>query len=589
MAVLNALLGGGEVVAGIPDRKPTRRVCVFACALAAIFVCLPNYLRAQDAYATNTPATTTAATDMASAHGTASTSPASAADVRSLSQTVAALQAEIQSLNSQLAEMRAAQSQSDEQVRLLQEQLLRAEGKTATASVVASPATSSANPDVQQNPGGASQADIYATPMNSNAPQASGQPQSIEDRVSQLEEDQQLLDSKLVEQSQSKVESGSRYRVRFSGIVLFNLFANRGTVDNTDFPQFAIEGGQPFSSASFGASLRQSQLRVDAFGPNIAGARTSASIDFDFAGGFPQGVPNGQAMGIVRLRTAVVRFDWQNTSLVAGEDRLFFAPNSPTSLSMQAVPALGYAGNLWGWIPQVRVEQKISLSEKSSLMLQAGILDSMSGDLPSQYQNAYPSWGEQSGQPAYAARVAWSHARADQQLTIGAGGYYGRQFWGFGRNVDGWAGTVDVSIPLSKAFSLTGAYYRGRAVGALWGAFAQDVLMSGSLFSPTTVIKGLDSTGGWMQLKFKPRENFQINAAYGGDNPFASELDKFPAGQSPYFGYSFTRNQSPFANFIYQIRSDVEVSVEYRRLRTMMLDDDTQTANRYDVTVGYKF
>lgn len=559
-------------------------------AIAAIATLIPLCLQAQNTYAANAPA---APNDTTSSE-TASSAPASSADVRSLAETVAALQAEIQNLNSQLAEMRAAQSRSDEQVRMLQDQLLHAQGKTEAASILPSPAAPAApaphgaNSDPQQNYGASAPPDAYATPMNSNA-SASPPPQSIDGRVAQLEEDRDLLNSKLVEQSQSKVESGSRYRVRFSGIVLFNLFSNRGAVDNEDFPQFALEADQPFSPNSFGGSLRQSQFRVDAFGPTVGGARTSASIDFDFAGGFPQGVPNGEAMGIVRLRTAVVRFDWDKTSLVAGEDHLFFAPLTPTSLDMQAVPALGYAGNLWGWIPQVRVEHRINLTGKSSLTLQAGILDSMSGDLPSKAQNAYASWGEQSGQPASAARIAWSHERGDQQLTLGAGGYYGRQFWGFGRTVDGWAGTVDVSIPIDKMFSLTGAYYRGRALGGLWAAFAQDVLMSGSLFSPATVIKGLDSTGGWMQLKFKPRENFQINAAYGGDNPFASELDKFPAGQSPYFGYSFTRNQSPFVNFIYQIRSDVEVSVEYRLLKTMMLDDDTETANRYDATIGYKF
>jgi len=42
-------------------------------------------------------------------------------------------------------------------------------------------------------------------------------------------------------------------------------------------------------------------------------------------------------------------------------------------------------------------------------------------------------------------------------------------------------------------------------------------------------------------------------------------------------------------NFIYQIRSDVEISVEYRRLRTMYLNDDTQSANHYNATIGYKF
>jgi hypothetical protein len=521
--------------------------------------------------------------------------PASAADVHALSDTVSALQAEIQALKAQIDDLRTAQNRSDQEVQFLNEQLLRAEQeKPETPSVTASAAVASASgalaPSARasQNYGPAPPSDLAATPMNSNGAASADQTLSLQDRVSQLEDDDELLNSKLVEQSQTKVESGSKYRVRLSGLILLNTFENRGSVDNTDFPEIALESQQPFSSASFGASLRQSQINIEAFGPNVGGARTSASVHFDFAGGFPQQTTNGETMGVVRLRAAAIRFDWADTSIVAGQDDLFFIPLAPTSLAMQAVPALSYAGNLWSWTPQVRVEHRIPLSEKSSMLLQAGFLDSLSGDWPAPGTDAYPSWGEQSGQPGYAARIAWSHALFGQDLTLGAGGYYGRQWWGYGRNLDGWASTLDFAIPLSRMFSLTGAYYRGRAVGGMWGALDQDVLMSGSLFDPTTVIKGLDDEGGWMQLKFKPRPNFQINAAYGDDNPFASELDRFPAGQS-YYGYSFTRNQSPFVNFIYQIRSDVEFSVEYRRLRTMVLDDQTQTANHYNASIGYKF
>src|SRR5262249_42930592 len=52
--------------------------------------------------------------------------------------------------------------------------------------------------------------------------------QSVEGRVARLEEDQQLLDSKVTDQYQTKVESGSKYRVKLSGILLFNLFSNTG-------------------------------------------------------------------------------------------------------------------------------------------------------------------------------------------------------------------------------------------------------------------------------------------------------------------------------------------------------------------------
>ena len=90
-----------------------------------------------------------------------------------------------------------------------------------------------------------------------------------------------------------------------------------------------------------------------------------------------------------------------------------------------------------------------------------------------------PTSGEKSGQPAYAARVAWNMPAFGQDLMIGAGGYYGRQYWGLGRNVDGWVGSADVTFPLGKLFALTGEFYRGRAVGGLNGAIGQDLLISG--------------------------------------------------------------------------------------------------------------
>lgn len=573
------------MVGQIIRRNWARFLCASAAGLLLSAICV----RAQESR------NVTSRDDSPAAVGSSDPARASSADVQSLADTVQALQAQIRALTAQIADLRAAQAHSNDEVRALQEQLRFAEIKPsttpATPNVAESAATKQAASNPQQSYGPPSEPDISATPMNSAQTAASDQNQtrSLADRVSDLEEGQDLLNSKLIDQSQTKVESGSKYRVRLSGIALLNLFENRGVVDSTDFPSLALESKQPFSSASFGSSVRQSQIGIEAFGPKISGARTSASANFDFAGGFPQNTINGESMGILRLRTAVIRFDWQNTSLVAGQDFLFFSPLSPTSIATLAAPAFSYAGNLWSWTPQVRVEHKIPLSEKSSMLLQLGLLDSLTGDVqPVNRQDANPSWGEQSGQPAYAARVAWTHALNGQDLTVGAGGYYGRQFWGYGRNVDGWASMLDVSIPLAKMFSLTGEYYRGRAVAGLWGGIGQDVVMSGSMFNPTSVIKGLDSMGGWMQLKFQPRENFQINVAYGQDNPFAGELARFPNTHT-YSGYLYTRNQSPLVNFIYQIRSDVEISVEYRRLRTMYLNDDTQSANHYNATIGYKF
>jgi hypothetical protein len=200
----------------------------------------------------------------------------------------------------------------------------------------------------------------------------------------------------------------------------------------------------------------------------------------------------------------------------------------------------------------------------------------------------YPSWGEESGQPAYAARISWSHRMFGQDFTVGAGGYYGRQNWGFSRSVDGWAGTADLTLPLGKRLEFTGAFYRGRAVAGLNGGIGESVLLlNGSFSSPATTFRGLDSMGGWAQLKFKVKSNFEINGALGLDNPFAGELRKFNA--NTIYPGSLTRNLSPLVNFIYQIRSDILVSTEYRYLNTSVLDSGSNRASHINLTLGYIF
>lgn len=505
------------------------------------------------------------------AQETASDSTELANQVRTLSETVRQLQAQVQSLNTQLSEIEAKQKNSS------------SDGTLIRMSSVPQPApapTSTLDDPYLTFPAANAAASV------SNSAPASPVGRTVEQRLSQLEDDEDLTDSKLADQAQTKVESGSKYRLRLSGIVLLNMFENRGVVDNADMPEIAVESNPLDSPGAFGGTLRQSQVGLSVFGPDVAGARTSADIRFDFAGGFPN-TPNGTVLGLVRLRTGTIRLDWSNTSIIAGQDFLFFSPLAPTSLAQFSIPALSYAGNLWAWTPQIRIEHRIHFSDSSALALSAGILDSLSGDLPYSSTERYPSWGEESGQPAYAARVALTEKILGQNVTIGTGGYYGRQYWGFGRNIDGWAGTADLTLPLGKYFGLTTQFYRGRALGGLGGGIGQDVIMAGQLFSPAQIL-GLDSIGGWTQLKFKPVAKFEINGALGIDNPFVSELRRFPTTDS-YYDVSLSKNVSPFVNFIYQLRSDVLFSVEYRHLKTYELENDAYSASHINVSLGYIF
>jgi len=61
--------------------------------------------------------------------------------------------------------------------------------------------------------------------------------------VDALAEEQELLRAKVEDQEQTKVESGSRYHVRLSGLALLNAFVTRGSVDNLDVPEIAEAPG----------------------------------------------------------------------------------------------------------------------------------------------------------------------------------------------------------------------------------------------------------------------------------------------------------------------------------------------------------
>src|SRR5262249_23196110 len=213
---------------------------------------------------------------------------------------------------------------------------------------------------------------------------------------------------------------------------------------------------------------------------------------------------NGVTLGLARLRTGAIRFEWPRTTVVAGQEAPFFSPLSPTSIATLAEPAFSYAGNLWTWIPQLRVEHSIALTTGSDLSFQGGILDPLAGEPPGAQSERRPHAGESSRQPGYAGRISWRRADEDHPLNIGFGGYYSRENWGFGRNVDGWATTADAIVPLGGRFEARGELYRGSALGGLGASGAHSIVSSDSLNNPQTVLEGLDSADGRGPSKLRP-------------------------------------------------------------------------------------
>ena len=496
------------------------------------------------------------------------TDPSVAAELRELKE-------QVLELRQSLTDMRAEAASDRAETKALREEL-RAKRVTEVAART--------TPDSAAQPAAA----LEDEPSTNSGPQPhSTEVSALDQRVTALEEDSQLLKGKVDEQYQTKVESTSKYRVRLSGIVLMNLFSNRGAVENQDFPQVVADPNPINPNGSFGATFRQSEIGLEVFGPHVAGANTTGEVQFDFAGGFLASL-NGVTSGLMRLRTASLRLDWQQTSLVGGQDAAFFSPLSPTSFASLAVPAFGYAGNLWGWIPQVRVEHRFDLSDANRLTLQGGIVDNLNGEPPVFQAASLPQSGERTGQPAYATRIAWQHTISGHPLTLGTAGYYGRQDWWFGRHVDSWAGMADWDVPLGIGFSLSGEFYRGRGIGGLGASEARSALFSGPLNVPTTKVLGLDSIGGWSQLKFRASERLEFNGAFGLDQAYANDLRAFAITES-YVDANLLQNRSYFVNLIYRPHTNLLFSAEYKHLRTANLDDYGHNAEQVNLMMGISF
>jgi hypothetical protein len=410
---------------------------------------------------------------------------------------------------------------------------------------------------------------------------------AVEPTVAAADQDVGFLAAKVAEMHQDKVESTSKYPVKISGLVLFNSYWNKGVVDIQDLPSLALPSFPGAPSPSVGATLRQTTLGVEAHGPKLFGAKTTAEAEIDFAGGSPT-ASFGVATGLLRLRTAGISLDWANTSLNLGQDTLFFSPLSPTSYATVLEPAMSWSGNLWVWTPGVVLTHRVALNNESSLLLQGGVLDPLTEEDPV-FQGRNPTSGEASRAPAVAGRVAFEHSKAARYpFTIGFGGYRAQQQYGTFSTVASWTLNSDFKAGFGKHLELSGEWYQGQAVGGLGGGIWTSVVYPEPA-APHSAIQPLRSTGGWAQLKVIPATHFEVNEAFGQDENYGQDLRSFPFSFTGAGFPAMQKNRTDFVNFIYRPTSVLLFAVEWRHLFTLPANFAGHSADQLNLAAGVHF
>ncbi|HTJ30362.1 MAG TPA: hypothetical protein VL346_07670 [Acidobacteriaceae bacterium] len=398
----------------------------------------------------------------------------------------------------------------------------------------------------------------------------------------------EILQAEVKLHDQTKVESASKYPVQVTGLILFNSFLVKGGVDNLDLPTLATAVTPGSSNVATGASVRQTILGVQASGPVLFGAKSSGEVNFDFYGGIPYSNYN-TVSGIVRLRTAALRLDWEKNNVELGFVQPLISPLEPTSYAMVAEPALAWAGNLWTWAPQFSYQHSFGVAQQPHMTFQAGLWDPPTAGYNADQLFRSASSSERSGQPAYESRIAFTDPRRGTNgMQVGLGGYYSRQSY-TGRAGDSWAVTADWRLPVSRFFELSGEAYRGRALGGLGGGVYKDIESGTDPVTGSPTFRLLNAGGGWLQTKFRFTRVLEANTAAGLDDGFSRDFHAvvIPAGAS---GTQLrARNRMIMTNMIYSPKTYLIFSPEYRRISTWPIYGSATNANIFTLSFGLRF
>ena len=387
--------------------------------------------------------------------------------------------------------------------------------------------------------------------------------------------------SQIATLQQTKVETNSKFPLKGPGLLLRTAGVNSSGVDSPVAPTASLGG-----PGNTSLSLRQTILGLEANGPHLAGARSSADINVDFFGTAAVG-SYPSAGGLLRLRTAHAALDWPHTRLFFSFDRTLLNPNMPASLVQVAEPGLSWSGNLWNWMPQIGVSSRFG--DRRVLVVEGAWASPPDAPYPAPPYTSTRSdpatLSEASRIPGGEARIAFEDGDSLHGLRIGIGGYLApHKLPGIG-SFNSWAATLDLRTPLGRHADITGSFYRGAGLGGLGAGGYKDWV---SYTSGTTVyLHAPEDVGGWAQAAIHVSRTVDWNNAFGMDNVFGGQLRPYSVTTSGYG--DIARNRTVTSNLIWSPRLYLPFSFEYRRLYTAPVIGPLWNTNVFAFGAGYRF
>jgi len=355
------------------------------------------------------------------------------------------------------------------------------------------------------------------------------------------------------------------------GLILMNAFHTSAKVNNSDVPQFVLPpdpADNPATSAS-SATVRQSRVTATALVPSFAGGALSGELDVDFFGG-QQPSSGGRTFPLLRIRRAFAELTWIRTALLVGQESPPIAAVSPSSLASIGFPDFAASGNLWLWIPQIRLGGDLAPAGGVRVGAEAAALAPTSGD-PQGAFLTQPDIAERSDRPFLQGRVRARWGAGEELGEVSFGGHYGWIVDASGDRVPSKALAFSVWTPVTRWLELRAEAFTGQALAGLGGGgIGQNMVIDGV---------PVRTKGGWAQLNVKPSPRWEIGGGGGIDDP--DDEDLLPTSR--------LRN-SAFEGHVLWRYPPLVAGVEVREIRTLYAEPvGTRSATHANLGVGFEF
>lgn len=411
-------------------------------------------------------------------------------------------------------------------------------------------------------------------------------PDSLAARLERAEAALELLRTQLATEASSAVRTRSRLQVELWARILLNGSASSDPLNSAEVPSYAFNEPSTPHARALGFSVRQSRVGMSVSVDSVLRGAFSADVDVDFFAGGASTATDRYLFPQPRLRTVRFILRWARTELLVGSETPLISDLNPVTVASVGLPGFADAGNLWYWLPQLRLGRELGTLSLGATpirwALQGAILQPFSG-----VRSVDEEYGVDAGMRAarpflqFRLRALWGPdatdvaagaGRSDAGGELGAGVHRGWLRLAGDTLTTSEAMSFDARIGLHHGLELRGEAYRGRVLAGLGGGGIEQnfgVPATGAAFGVP-----LRDTGGWMQLNWQAHPTLITGGGCGIDAPDVRDRPER------------RRNESCAAHVLWRPAQPLLFGIEVRHLRTTYA---TRTASGNHINFAFGF